>query len=64
MPEIYFSCVMDHLQISLLTLSEFNRISERIVPLKSLENHWFSDDFRRNRGLVIQLNLFNIRDEI
>ena len=38
----------DRLQILPLILSEFKCINQFLLPLKSLENHTFSDDFRRN----------------
>ena len=40
----------DHLQISLLSLSKFNRIHYLLFPLKSSENRRFSDDFTGNRS--------------
>ena len=55
---------IDRLQISLLILSEYNRINELIVPLKSSENLWFSNDFRENRSKFIHLKSLNIREEI
>ena len=37
-------------QFSPVILSKFERINELLLPLKSSENLWFSDDFRGNRG--------------
>ena len=41
--------IRDPLQISLLILSEFKRINQILIPLKSSENLWFSDD-KENRS--------------
>ena len=38
------------LQILVLMLCEFKRINYLLFPLKSSENHRFSDDFRGNRN--------------
>ena len=51
-------------QISLLILSEFMRIHQLLLPLKSLKNHWFSDDFRGNTTQLIHLNSLNLRSKI
>ena len=51
-------------QISLLILSEFMRIHQLLFPLKSLKNHWFSDDFRGNTSQLIHLNSLNLRSKI
>ena len=51
-------------QISLLILSEFMRIHQLLFPLKSLKNHWFSDDFRGNTSHLIHLNSLNLRSKI
>ena len=51
-------------QISLLILSEFMRIHQLLFPLKSLKNHWFSDDFRGNTSQLIHLNSLNLRRKI
>ena len=51
-------------QISLLILSEFMRIHQLLFPLKSLKNHWFSDDFRGNTTQLIHLNSLNLRSKI
>ena len=40
----------DRLQISLLILSEFEQINKLLFPLKSSENHSFSDDLKGNRS--------------
>ena len=45
-------------QISLLISSEFMRIHQLLFPLKSLKNHWFSDDFRGNSSQLIHLNFY------
>ena len=45
--EYNFRC---RLQISLLILSEFNRINYILSHLQSSENHRFSDDFRANKS--------------
>ena len=42
--------IWDRLQISLLILSEFKYINELLLPLKSLKNLQFSDDFMGNRS--------------
>ena len=42
--------IRDRLQISLLILSEFKYINELLLPLKSLKNLQFSDDFMGNRS--------------
>ena len=44
------TCGRDHLQISLLILSEFNRINELLFPQKSSDYLWFSDGLRGNRS--------------
>ena len=49
------------LQISLLILSEFKRISS---PLKFSENRRFSEDFMGNKSSLGRLNWFNIWSEI
>ena len=58
------SQVKNRLQIPLLTLSEFKQISSVPFPLKSSENHKFSDDFKGKRGKLIPLNSLNIRGKI
>ena len=48
----------------LLILREFKWISYLLLPLKSSENHRFSNDFRGNRRSLICLNSHYIRSEI
>ena len=50
--------------IFLLALSKFNQISELLKPVKSTDNHRFSDHFRGNRSYLIRSNLLNIRSKI
>ena len=57
-----WSLIRDHLQISLLILSEFKRINQFLFPLKLPENHRFSDDFMGNRSYIF--NSLNIRSKI
>ena len=49
-PVEIFSIVRARLQMSLLILSESKPIHQLLFLLKSLENLWFSDDFRGNRS--------------
>ena len=42
--------VRDRLQGLLLILSKFKQTNYLLFPLKSSENHTFSDDFRENRS--------------
>ena len=53
----------DRLQISLLILSEFKRVNQILLPVKSSENRRFSDHFMGNRIWLIRLNSLNIRTE-
>ena len=46
--------VKDHHKISLLILSEFNRINKLLFTLEFYENLWFSDDFRGYRVSLIR----------
>ena len=46
----YIFFIRDCLQIYPLILHEFKQINQVLFLLKSLENPWFSDDFRRNRN--------------
>ena len=41
--------VMDRFQISILILANLNDLINFYIPLKSLENHKYSDDLRGNR---------------
>ena len=54
---IFYLGIRDRHQILCLTLSKFSKINLFLFPLKSLENLWFSNDFRGIRSLVIQLML-------
>ena len=51
-------------QMSLLFLREVRRINQAALTLKSSENLWFSDYFRRNRNELICLNLLRIKGEV
>ena len=42
--------VRDHPPILLLILSESLQVNVLLSPLKSSENHMFSDDFRESRS--------------
>ena len=44
--------------------SNINWITKLLIPLKSLENHRFSNDFSGNRNKLILLNLLNVRHKI
>ena len=54
----------DRRQISLPISSEFKRTYQLFLPLKSPENHKFSDDFTRNRSYLIRSNSLDVRSEI
>ena len=59
--EIYGDIVTDRCQIRFLILNKFKRIDQLILPLKSSENIWFFDSFRREWAFnfrIISLNLF------
>ena len=59
--EIYGDIVTDRCQIRFLILNKFKRIDQLILPLKSSENIWFFDSFRREwvfNFRIISLNLF------
>ena len=47
---LYAHIMRDHLQFSLLLLTEFKGINLLLFPLKSSENLLFFDDFRGNRS--------------
>ena len=53
----------NRLQISFIILSVFKQINQLLFPLKSSDNHRFSDDLRGNRGQLIHLKSFNIRSK-
>ena len=54
--------IRSHLQISLVTLTEFKRINEPLFCLESSENSWCPYDFRGN--YFTPLNWLDIRSEI
>ena len=47
--------VMDRFQISILILANLYDLINFYIPLKSLENHKYSDDLRGNRYWLTQL---------
>ena len=53
----------DRCQNLLQILSEFKRINQLLLTLKSSENIWFSVHFRGDTSKIIRLNLLNIRIE-
>ena len=54
----------NHLQILLLILRKFKRLTDFCSPLKSWKNLWFPLHFRGNKSLLIRLNLLNIKRKI
>ena len=55
-----FIFLRDHIQISFLISSELINFH---FPWIHQKNHWFSDNFRGNRSLLIRLNSIHIRSE-
>ena len=54
----------DRCHISLLVISEFKQINYILLPLKSSESLWFSDNFRGYKSYLICLNSLNIRSKL
>ena len=52
-----FRKIRDRHQILRQILSQSKRIDQLLFPLKSSENHGFSDDFRGNRSWLIHSSL-------